>query len=366
MEYQGLLQQPDGGGDELPSEGLLAQDARDAAGATMRRHVQPPEGRADFSPEHLAAIAQAAMLLGVTPEILMMKLAMHMPKVTAGVAGAMSMVSPSAMGAEDDFKWSDPNADRSKEMTDIQNRVNERAGKINTLATTKTNSPAGTQKLAIENLTALNHPEGADMRRLSELRDQQSTDRGEALKLWQAKTQSEKPFRQEWPDAYRGLPIAGWLLSALGGLAGAKGGAPIKAMLGGAAGGTLASAAAAVGPTAYDAATLPTGSKYQKQANDWLRDPEYYLGRVAPEVAVGMLLGALGGKWGATMKPSPKGTTAPMPRAEAPPPTTGLLSPEASVAKTIPSATSPIANNKTLKELMDLADMAPLPKKGRR
>jgi len=237
--------------------------------------------------------------------------AMRAAPKTAGSALTASglLGATSATGGDDEFKWTDQNAERADEMKQLQARINERASRINTLATTKTNSPAGTQKMAIEQLTAQNN---TDTGRLEALRGQQSEDRNKALEQWQAKTQSEKPFRQEWPDAYRGLPLAGWGLSALGGLAGARGGSPFRSMLGGAAGGTIASTAAAVGPTAYDAATLPTGSKYQQQAYDWLRDPNYYTGRVLPEVGVGMLLGALGGKWGATMKSSPKGIPVPL------------------------------------------------------
>lgn len=249
------------------------------------------------------------------------------PKVVGGTIAAGSTLAGTSQAGEDDFRWDDPNADRVKEMTDIQKRVNERAAKITELGTTKTKSPAGTQASTIASLEKLN---GADNGRLDALRTQQTGDRDTSLKLWQEKSQSEKPFRQEWPNVYRGLPLAGWALSALGGLAGAKGGSALKSMAGGAAGGTLASAIGAVGPTAYDSATLPTGSKYQKQANDWLHDPEYYTGRVAPEVAVGMLLGALGGKWGATMKSSGTKSAAPQAGAGTPPPTTGQISPELS------------------------------------
>lgn len=112
------------------------------------------------------------------------------------------------------------------------------------------------------------------------------------------KHQSEKPFRQEFPNLYRGLPLGGWGLSAVGGALGSKAGAPIKSALSGAGWGTLASTVAAAWPTAYDAATLPLGSKYQKEAADQFWSAPYWQERVAPEVLGGMGIGALGGKYG--------------------------------------------------------------------
>ena len=170
-------------------------------------------------------------------------------------------------------------------------------------------------------------------------------ERDAAFTTWQeqqaARMESERPFREQYPTAYRMLPLAGWGGSALGGLIGSKGGKPLASAIGGALGGIPGSAAAAVGPTAYDAATLPTGSKHQKQASEWLADPNYWLSRVAPEVLVGMGLGATAGKFGSYM---PRGGKPPAGAPAATPPSASPLAAPPATAPAPAPAPAPAAS----------------------
>lgn len=116
------------------------------------------------------------------------------------------------------------------------------------------------------------------------------------------------PFRDEHPELFRQLPLYGWG-SALGGsslaglLAGAAGKKYAKpaSMAAGAVTGGVESAIASVAPTVYDAETLPLGTKYQKEAGELLRDPNYWMTRVGPAAALGFGLGGIGGHYGAML-----------------------------------------------------------------
>lgn len=215
------------------------------------------------------------------------------PKVATGLGlGAILGMSTGEAG-EPQFNWSDPNADRVKRLDALDREIEKEA-------TRRTPSAAGTQKARMDGLNA----------EKQKLIDQRGTEYNDAFTRWQtsesARIESERPFREQYPNTYRALPLAGWATSALGGALGSKGGRPIASTISGALGGVPASLAAAVGPTAYDAATLPTGSKYQQQAYDWLRNPDYWQGRVAPEVLTGMMTGATAGKLGSQVRPGPR------------------------------------------------------------
>lgn len=260
----------------------LPTDPNERAALIMSRAVRPPMGRGEVEtrPAQMLAAIPAAMAPGAA-----LKVATSFPRITAGLLGALGLTSATEAG-EEQFKWDDPNREREAAIAKLNRDIEVETSR-------RTPSAPGTQKLRIEGLT----------KQRDDLLSERSQERNAAFAVWQQaqseKINAERPFRQEYPNLYRALPLAGWAGSTVGGLLGAKAGAPIKSFLGGALGGVPLSAAAAIGPTAYDAATLPTGSKYQAEAAGWLRDLDnYWLGRVAPEIAVGGLLGGTAAKYG--------------------------------------------------------------------
>lgn len=243
-------------------------------------------GRADTDPESIANALLMAAPLGRIGQAVRAA-----PKAAAGLMGAgASLLGMGGAGEATDNV--DP---RQGEVMQLMKRVQENEAKLERILTTKTPGPRGGQdKLADELRESLK----ADRGRLTGI--QAVLDKEDA-----SRRQAEKPFREEYPAAYRALPLAGWAASALGGAVGAQAGKPLRSALGGAAAGVPTSVAAAVGPTAYDAAVLPTGSKHQKEAAAWLLSPEYWAGRVGPEVLVGSMLGSSAAGWGSKLKSQP-------------------------------------------------------------
>lgn len=260
------------------------------AAMRQRQTVMPQQGRADMSPETIAQILAMAAPVGRAAGAVGQGVAAA-PKLAGSLmAGGASLLGMGGAGEAADQV--DP---RQGEINQIMTRIDKAQGEITRLGTTRTPSPKGTQELTIRTLQESITRDAARMRELQDTLNAEDA----------AKRQAEKPFREEYPGAYRMLPLAGWAASALGGAVGAKAGQPLRSALGGAAAGVPTSVAAAVGPTAYDAAVLPTGSKHQKEAADWLVSPEYWAGRVAPEVLVGSTLGASTGNWGAKLRRTP-------------------------------------------------------------
>lgn len=226
--------------------------------------------------------------LGALPVGKMAAAAPRTAKALLGLAGS-GLASDIGSGQAETV---DP---RLGEVNALTQRIQKNEAEIGRLGTTKTASPPGTQAKVID---TIQKSLDRDTVRLKELQGILGAEDA-------SKRQAEKPFREEYPNVYRNLPLVGWGLSALGGAMGSKGGSLIRSMIGGAIGGIPGSTAAAVAPTAYDAATLPTGSPHQKEAVDWLRNPDYWAGRVLPEVLVGAGAGATAGKFGSQLRGAP-------------------------------------------------------------
>lgn len=292
-----------------------SRDPNELATMRMRGNVRPDAGRADFPINHLANMALGAgavaaapyalpALAYTSPEFLAARLATKAPALAAGGLGAVYAGSPTAAG-EQEFRWVDQDTGRTKEMADILNRVNGRAAQITTLGTTKTPSPAGTQAKVIEQLTALNHPEGADMKRLAELRKQADDERQGALEQFtfekdRARQQAEakRKAEQSWFDMVPGsrslITPAMMAGSYYGGKwLGNRYGMP-GAMTAGAVGGGVEGFLGQFLPTEIDYAGLPeTSPAYQKAERnldslDWWK-------RVGLISAGNAALGAYGG-----------------------------------------------------------------------
>lgn len=249
-------------------------------------------GAGSLSPGQLALTAAGAIPGAAIPRMISAA-----PKLAAalGVGTALGLGTSEAGGPE--FKWNDPNTDRTKRLEAIDAELKKQASTV-------TRSAPGTQKALMDSLNS----EKAQLLNARGMEYNEAFARHQAAES--ARIEAERPFREQYPTAYRTLPLAGWGLSALGGMLGARGGAPLRSAVGGALGGIPGSTAAAVAPTAYDAATLPTGSKYQQQAYEWLRSPDYWLGRVAPEVLTGMGIGATAGKLTSQVLPGPRSAPA--------------------------------------------------------
>lgn len=261
---------------------------------------------------HPAIEAGANMALmhtgrALEPAYLAARGALAAPKTAAGVIGATALGAPS-MAGEQQFKWSDPVPERTKEMDAIQKRINDRAEKITTLGTTSTKSPAGTQKLAIDQLSALNRPDSPDVTRLTQLRNESGADRAAAFEEWQteqgrlreeaaAKKKAETSFFDVIPGTRSAMSAAAPVASYVGGKFLGRRLPVAGAMAGGAVGGALEGAAAQYLPTEVDLG-LPRTSPTRKEAVSDLSDPAYW-NRMMAVSGGNALLGAYGGFRGA-------------------------------------------------------------------
>lgn len=274
------------------------------------------------------------------PAYLAARAAMAAPKTAAGVIGATAVAAPS-MAGEQQFKWSDPVPERVKEMDAIQKRINDRAEKITTLGTTSTKSPAGTQKLAIDQLSALNRPDSPDVSRLTQLRNESGADRDTAFKQWQAdqETAREEAIARKKadtslfdmvPGTRSAIAVGTPLVAGLGGYGLGKKLGPLKGMVAGGLGGAGEGFASMVGPTEVDY-RLPRTSPAQKEAASDLVDPEYWGKRVPAITGMNAVFGALGGFKGGMSR------RAPLPISGAPSKPSGPLSATAS-GPSIPGA----------------------------
>lgn len=322
----------EGLGTAAPDVGAaIGVPAKQSASAAYRDRPAPL-GR---SPENISGYgpADVAMIAAPAPLGLAGRAAMAAPKTVASVLAALGLLGGASQAGEGNFKWEDPDKERS--------------GRINQFEQTMNNLNKEMRAASKARMPSVQKQMDQLIKQHNELLTARQQERDAAFQAWQkqegARMEAERPFREQYPTAYRMLPLLGWGSSALGGLLGAKAGKPIQSMIGGAIGGIPGSAAAAVGPTAYDAATLPTGSKHQTQAANWLADPNYWLTRVGPEVLTGMGLGAMGGKFG-SYKPTGKKPMS-QPAAEAPATPASGAPPAASPAA--PASTPPVAASAT-------------------
>lgn len=255
--------------------------------------TRPTRGRADITPEHLAQMLVTGGSLYAGPEALTAKAIASAPKTMTALLAALGAGTTATEAGEKPFDWTDNNKDRTKEITAIEKRIQERADKINQLGTTTTKSPPGTQKLAIENLQKLNEPDSPDTLRLIQLRAEQKSDREQALADEMERRQRETSLSKKHPGAFGaaalGSPVLSYFTGKLPGkkIANAVGASAVGA-LGGAGEGFLG----AFAPTFMDL-KLPSGAD-KEAAQARVRDPLYWLSEVAPIMGSSALAGGLG------------------------------------------------------------------------
>jgi len=288
--------------------------------------TRPTRGRADITPEHAAQMLLAAGGTYAAPEQLLARAIAAAPKTMAGLLTTLGLTVGTQAG-DKPFNWEDNNKDRTKEITAIEKRIQDRADKITQLGTTTTKSPPGTQKQVIENLTKLNAPDAPDTLRLVQLRAEQKSDREQALADEMERRQRETSLSKKYPGVFGGAALASPVFSYL---TGKMPGSRIKNAAGAAAvgglGGAVEGFGAAYAPTYLDL-KLPSGAD-KEAAQARVRDPLYWLTEVAPIVGANALAGGLGaGRKNLSMRPKlgpqhfppPKSPTGELPSPPTPP-----------------------------------------------
>lgn len=276
---------------------LEDSDPFERAALRTRESVRPTSGRKDGP---LMGLAGTALAVGAGPEAM---LANYAPRAGAALYGLMGGMTPSEAG-EQNFTWNDPLPDRAKEMAAIQQRIDQRAATIQTLGTTSTKSPAGTQKLAIDNLSALNSPTSPDVTRLNQLRTEAAAERDAAFQQWQTKQEedrlaaierkkAETSLFDKVPGTRAAITVASPVASFLGGKYLGRRLSPYAAIPIGATTGAAEGAASIGFPTEIDINSLPRSSSTRQEAEADL-DKQSYWQRVGLAAGVSGLSGGLG------------------------------------------------------------------------
>lgn len=351
-----------GNGDMAPAMGDDVPAAMAAAAERTRRSVKPPGGRQEGALTALATgmADPFGVTSGVVghfdPELADKFLSqaqghegaynlggMITPAVADMAVALGKTIAPTAANAGEHV---DPRLGR---INQLQQSIAKARDQMYTLGTTMTKSPPGTQKIAMDKLG-----EGitAQETELKTLMDQVDAENQKAAAADELKKKSEEGFRQRFPMVADVLPFAGpafgyvtgkrigkysrsgrqaaaneWdktidaaekQFSKSGGRNTPKGqqltaelkarqaeGLPggnypvVGSALGGGLSGALESGVTQVTPELWNSETLPIGSPNQVTAQQNLRDPYWWLSRVAPAAGAGFSTGALGGAAGA-------------------------------------------------------------------